>query len=237
MNKEFIEEILCELQRINKLFIIERTELFELLKNPIFTQEYKEASQYEDWGALPSYKVPLTAKTIFYRYKYGYYEAACAISKELLSSKKKVLFYPYCFLFSHYLELVIKEFIVNDLPGFNDTKINHNLVNLYEQNKQNLINIGLNEKYFHIFIKELKKFQNLVSKEDMSMCYRYPVNISLEKSIIKKSVLVLPFQDIKETLEHHSIIYSICSLMCELCQLASIKKYKEKCKKKLTQMS
>lgn len=237
MDTAFINELLTALKKIGGKIIKEREELFEILKDPIFDKDYEEAAEYKDWGALPQYKIPITSKSIFYRYKYGYLEAYTTIAKEIKSTHKKVLFYPYCFLFSHYLELLIKEFIINDLPGFNNSKLNHNLVKLYVENKENLINLGLPEKYFNIFIDELNRFQNLVTKEDISMCYKYPIDKDLKSSIIEKEVLLLPDKDIDETIDKNSTISCIANLIDALGQLARIKNYKLKCLNKLKNLS
>lgn len=118
------------------------------------------------------------------------------------------------------------------MPGFKDTKLNHDLVSLYEQNRENFINIGLSEKYFNTFIKELNKFQELALRKDLSMCFKYPIYKD-ESPIISDKLLLLPFTDIQNILKEHSILICIAIYIDSLGNLSSIKKYKELCKQKI----
>ncbi len=169
-----------------------KKDIEKLLNKPLLTEYMKKVNQLDS--------------SLFDKYIFSYFEACLCILETMIKEKKESLFYSYMFNFIHFAELNIKGLYFYHVKGFDNMKINHDVVNMYEQCEKELINIGFGQNYYRVFIQLLKNISKTVKKADIAMCYKYPLDRDYISYIINDIVKINDFNDIIWILENNKLL-------------------------------
>lgn len=157
----------------------------------------------------------------FKNYKDSYFESILLIRKEMIDSKNNKLFYSYLFMISHYIELVIKAVLLNkndDLPS------NHDILKIFTNEKDYLIEIGLKACYYEYCEKQLKQIHEYAATSDFSMCFRFPFDKKYQSKIITKKMMNIKINDIERIANEQKYLFMIFELMIILSEKEFYKK-------------
>ena len=157
----------------------------------------------------------------FKNYKDSYFESILLIRKEMIDSRNNKLFYSYLFMISHYIELVIKAVLLNkndDLPS------NHDILKIFTNEKDYLIEIGLKACYYEYCEKQLKQIHEYDATNDFSMCFRFPFDKKYQSKIITKKMMNIKINDIERIANEQKYLFMIFELMIILSEKDFYKK-------------
>ena len=157
----------------------------------------------------------------FKNYKDSYFESILLIRKEMIDSRNNKLFYSYLFMISHYIELVIKAVLLNkndDLPS------NHDILKIFTNEKDYLIEIGLKACYYEYCEKQLKQIHEYAATNDFSMCFRFPFDKKYQSKIITKKMMNIKINDIERIANEQKYLFMIFELMIILSEKEFYKK-------------
>ena len=167
-------------------------EKFKLIDNP--AEIYKKASYFKD-------------------YKNSYFEAIIIIRNKMMDSKNNNLFYSYLFMVSHYTELVIKAVL---LKKNEEIPTNHDILNIFTEEKDFLTKIGLKSDYYEYCVEQLKQIKEYASNDDFSMCFRFPLDKKYKSKIITNKMMNIKFDDIEKIVNKQKRFFIILELMIVL---------------------
>ena len=163
-------------------------------------------------------------KTLFNKYFWSYIDACFVIRNSMVKEEMWNLIFSYLFNLCHLIELNIKTLKVKNINGFENVKSNHELLKMYKDKKQEILNLGLDEKYYDILIAELTDLGNLVSEKDMAMCFKYPLGKDFETIIINDNLRKIKPDEIVVLLEKHKKLLMIIMCIKLLSQTSNYKK-------------
>lgn len=151
--------------------------------------------------------------TYFKIYQKSYRDATINIRNEMISKHNLKLIYPYLFLISHFIELTIKTTLYQN--GQEESQ-NHDILQLFKNNKNYLISIGLNEKYYNFCILQLDIIKEYSSNNDFSMCFRFPIDKKYKNLIITNQIRDINEETIRLLAENHKPLLMIIELLTYL---------------------
>lgn len=163
-------------------------------------------------------------KTLFNKYFWSYADACFVIRNSMVKEEMWNLIFAYLFNLCHLIELNIKTLKVKNINGFENVKSNHEILKLYSDKKQEILNLGLDEKYYDILIDELTDLGKLVNEKDMAKCFKYPLGKDFETIIINDNLRKMKPDEVIILVEKHKKLLMI--IMC-IKLLSQTSNYKE----------
>ncbi len=149
-------------------------------------------------------------------YSNGYLEAV----KQLIESVKKGDFasntfgYPIFYLFNHYLELIMKEIIINGrrlIDNNNSFSTGHDLIRLWSECKDILLKMKFGDKYsdrseYNNDLNTIGHFIKEISKDHTAQSFRYPVDKNGNAMLSDGSVQVFNIQNLSLVVDWISLM-------------------------------
>lgn len=182
------------------------SEILNYLKNTDIN-EFNNQKLY-DSKKLSELLEQKTPKGEYQHYIISYFESLISCRNEMICKNKPIMIYSYLFNLTMFIELVLKNLIVTNNEHFKETKDEdywkrHDIKKIVEVNKENLINIGLNEECYNILNLEINKLCELSLISDIAQSFRYPIAKDFQTGIIKEELLHLDIAQIKTMIENH----------------------------------
>lgn len=161
---------------------------------------------------------------LFREYFFSYVDGCIAVRNEMMRTKKKTLIYSYLFNLSHLMELNIKLLKVEEIKGFEDITGMHNIAELYKNKKQEFIDLGLEENVYNELIYQINELKKYVTRDDIPMCFKYPLDKDFNNLIITQELMELSFEDVEKLVNNqmNTLLIMILNYM-----LICIQRYKE----------
>lgn len=151
--------------------------------------------------------------SIFKDYRISYFCSAILTRNEMIKKGDTNLVYSYLFLVSHYIELIIKAVLLNRNE---EIKATHNIADIFQKNKEYLLEIGLQSNYFFYCLEQIRKLEKYAKTEDFSMCFRYPLDNNFKKRIITENLINITIDELKQIAEEHKYLMIILELLIGL---------------------
>ena len=149
----------------------------------------------------------------FNMYISSYLESIISVRNEMIIKNKIKMIFPYLFLLSHYIELVIKNILFQNTDVVIST---HDLILMFEKNKSYLHKIGLSNKYYDYCLYQLNNIKKYTSNNDFSMCFRFPIDKKFNNLIISNKILKIKKEEIELLIENHKPLIIILELLVQL---------------------
>lgn len=200
------------------------------------TSEENEILQNLSNDKLVDIRNEYNAKSLFKRYVFSYFYACISIRNEMILKDNSILFYSYMFNLTHFLELNIKALGFFNVEEFDKKEIGHWILEMYSKNKEKIINLGVEEKYYNILIELLTNLRNLVNNSDIAMCFKYPVCKDFSTSTITNDIKEISLSKIKEFVEEHKILIYIALDIYMLGETSNFKKIVELANQKVKEL-
>lgn len=149
---------------------------------------------------------------LFRKYFFSYVDGCIAVRNELIRSKKKTLVYSYLFNLTHLIELNIKLLKVEKIKGFEDILGIHKILELYKNKKQEFIDLGLEENVYNELIYQIDILKKYVKKDDIPMCFKYPLDKDFNSLIITRELMEMSFEDVEKLVNNQKNMLLIMML-------------------------
>ena len=109
--------------------------------------------------------------------------------------------------------MTLKYLKVYDVNGFSTLIANHNILNTFKDNKNNLINLGINNDIYDEFVNLLSVIDDYTTKDDLAVSFKYTLERDFSTPIITNSLINLSAEDIKNNVENEKKILLICKII------------------------
>lgn len=153
------------------------------------------------------------AKELYNTYLDSYFNACLELRNRMVITENWNLYYPYIFLLLHTIEMTLKYLKVYDVNGFSTLIANHNILNTFKDNKNNLINLGINNDIYDEFVNLLSVIDDYTTKDDLAVSFKYTLERDFSTPIITNSLINLSAEDIKNNVENEKKILLICKII------------------------
>ncbi len=204
--KDFYRKAMIKIYDEDK--VIEKASIIKGSKTNVIVKNVREKFKLID-NPAEIYK-----KTSYFRdYKNSYFESIIIIRNKMMDSKNNNLFYSYLFMVSHYTELVIKAVL---LRKNEEIPTNHDILNIFAEEKDFLTKIGLKSDYYVYCVEQLKQIKEYASNDDFSMCFRFPLDKKYKSKIITNKMMNIKFDDIEKIVNNQKRFFIILELMIVL---------------------